>query len=132
MWPCVEESKIFQTNEKRSSLYKTWTGTKTIPKKLYLLCCAVLCCYSADAAVFGDANLTFSMKLARHRKALGHVGRVIATTFEDLPTLRERYKDCLQTGPCPARSLPDCYLMQGDTPLNDLAKGLIKGNNSIN
>merc|ERR1719327_194022 len=47
----------------------------------------------ADAAVFGDANLTFSLKLARHRKALGHVGRVIATTFEDLPTLRERYKE---------------------------------------
>merc|ERR1740121_2585761 len=28
-----------------------------------------------------------------HRTALGHVGRVIATTFEDLPTLRERYKE---------------------------------------
>jgi hypothetical protein len=47
----------------------------------------------ADAAVFGDANLTFAMKLSKHRKALGHVGRVIATTFEDLPTLRERYKE---------------------------------------
>lgn len=47
----------------------------------------------ADAAVFGDANLTFAMKLARHRKALGHVGRVISTTFEDLETLRERYKE---------------------------------------
>merc|ERR1712232_1064362 len=41
----------------------------------------------------GDANLTFSIKLAKHRTALGHVGRVIATTFEDLPTLRERYKE---------------------------------------
>jgi len=47
----------------------------------------------ADAAVFGDANLTFAIKLARHRKALGHVGRVIATTFEDLPTLKERYTE---------------------------------------
>lgn len=47
----------------------------------------------ADAAVFGDANLTFSKKLAKHRKALGHVGRVIATTFEDLPTLRDRYPE---------------------------------------
>merc|ERR1719364_193799 len=47
----------------------------------------------ADSAVFGDANLTFSLRLARHRKRLGHVGRVIATTFEDLPTLRERYKE---------------------------------------
>jgi len=47
----------------------------------------------ADAAVFGDANLTFALKLARHRKALGHVGRVIATSFEDLDTLRERYKE---------------------------------------
>jgi len=47
----------------------------------------------ADAAVFGDANLTFAVKLAKHRKALGHVGRVIATTFEDLDTLRERYKE---------------------------------------
>lgn len=47
----------------------------------------------ADCAVFGDANLTFSLKLAKHRKALGHVGRVIATTFEELDTLRERYKE---------------------------------------
>lgn len=47
----------------------------------------------ANAAVFGDANLTFALKLARHRKALGHVGRVIATTFEELETLRERYKE---------------------------------------
>jgi len=47
----------------------------------------------ADCCVFGDANLTFSLKLAKHRKALGHVGRVIATTFEELETLRERYKE---------------------------------------
>jgi len=47
----------------------------------------------ADAAVFGDANLTFAMKLAKHRKALGHVGRVIATTFEDLETLQSRYPE---------------------------------------
>jgi hypothetical protein len=47
----------------------------------------------ADAAVFGDANLTFAKKLARHRKALGHVGRVIATTFEDHDTLKERYPE---------------------------------------
>jgi hypothetical protein len=47
----------------------------------------------ADAAVFGDANLTFAKKLARHRKALGHVGRVIATTFEDYETLKQRYPE---------------------------------------
>merc|ERR1719498_2333627 len=47
----------------------------------------------ADCAVFGDANLTFSMNLAKHRKYLGHVGRVIATTFEEIGTLRERYKE---------------------------------------
>lgn len=47
----------------------------------------------ADAAVFGDANLSFALKLAKHRKALGHVGRVIATTFEPLDTLRERYTE---------------------------------------
>merc|ERR1740121_833465 len=47
----------------------------------------------ADSVVFGDANLTFSLRLVKHRVALGHVGRVIATTFEDLPTLRERYKE---------------------------------------
>merc|ERR1719324_1124765 len=47
----------------------------------------------ADCAVFGDANLTFSLNLARHRKFLGHVGRVIATTFEELDTLRERYTE---------------------------------------
>jgi hypothetical protein len=51
----------------------------------------------ADAAVFGDANLTFALKLAKHRKALGHVGRVIATTFEDLKTLQERYKEIDQS-----------------------------------
>merc|ERR1719221_1875208 len=51
----------------------------------------------ADCAVFGDANLTFAMKLAKHRKALGHVGRVIATTFEDLETLKQRYKEIEQT-----------------------------------
>jgi hypothetical protein len=51
----------------------------------------------ADAAVFGDANLTFSVKLAKHRRALGHVGRVIATTFEELPTLRERYPEIDKT-----------------------------------
>merc|ERR1711972_209856 len=37
------------------------------------------------------------MCLARHRKSLGHVGRVIATTFEDLDTLRERYKEIDQS-----------------------------------
>lgn len=47
----------------------------------------------ADCAVFGDANLTFSLKLAKHRKDFGHVGRVIATTFEELDTLRERYRE---------------------------------------
>jgi len=47
----------------------------------------------ADCAVFGDANLTFALRLAKHRKALGHVGRVIATTFEEHDTLLERYKE---------------------------------------
>ncbi|CAK0852147.1 unnamed protein product [Prorocentrum cordatum] len=51
----------------------------------------------ADSAVFGDANLTFSLLLAAHRKDLGHVGRVIATTFEELETLRERYKEIDQS-----------------------------------
>ena len=31
--------------------------------------------------------------LVRHRAALGHVGRVIATTFESLEVLRERYTE---------------------------------------
>merc|ERR1712190_580920 len=47
----------------------------------------------ADSAVFGDANLSFSMNLAKHRKDLGHVGRVIATTFEEIEVLRERYSE---------------------------------------
>jgi len=51
----------------------------------------------ADCAVFGDANLTFSLCLARHRAGLGHVGRVIATTFEEIETLRERYKEIDQS-----------------------------------
>ena len=47
----------------------------------------------AVAAIFGDANLSFAVKLARHREALGHVGKLIATTFETLDCLRERYKE---------------------------------------
>jgi len=50
-----------------------------------------------DALVLGDANLTFSVRLAEHRKALGHVGRIVATTFEQLPTLRERYPEIDRT-----------------------------------
>jgi len=48
---------------------------------------------SADALVCGDANLTFSLLLAQHRKALGHAGRTVATTFETLEILRERYTE---------------------------------------
>jgi len=51
----------------------------------------------SEAAVFGDANLTFALNLARHRKALGHVGRIVATTFETLETLQERYKEIDET-----------------------------------
>lgn len=59
----------------------------------------------ADCAVFGDANLTFALRLAKHRKALGHVGRVLATTFEELDTLRERYKEIDQS----IKTLEDHY-----------------------
>merc|ERR1719235_2930497 len=51
----------------------------------------------ADALVCGDANLSFSLVLAQHRKALGHAGRIIATTFEPIETLRERYKEIDET-----------------------------------
>jgi hypothetical protein len=51
----------------------------------------------ADALILGDANLTFSVKLARHRKGLGHCGRVVATTFEPLHTLKERYTEIEDT-----------------------------------
>jgi len=47
----------------------------------------------ADALVVGDANLTFSTLLAQHREGLGHVGRIVATTFETIETLRERYPE---------------------------------------
>lgn len=47
----------------------------------------------ADALVVGDANLTFSSLLARHREALGHMGRIVATTFETIEILRERYAE---------------------------------------
>jgi len=47
----------------------------------------------ADCVIFGDANLTFALRLAKHRQALGHVGRLLCTTFEDLETLRERYQE---------------------------------------
>lgn len=49
------------------------------------------------AAIFGDANLSFALKLAKHREAFGHVGRIIATTFETLDCLRERYKEIDET-----------------------------------
>jgi len=52
---------------------------------------------TADALVVGDANLTFSALLAEHREGLGHVGRVVATTFETIEILRERYKEIDQT-----------------------------------
>lgn len=48
---------------------------------------------SADALVVGDANLTFSLLLAQHREGLGHVGRTVATTFETIEILRERYPE---------------------------------------
>jgi len=51
----------------------------------------------SESAVFGDANLSFALNLAKHRKALGHVGRIIATTFETLETLQERYKEIGET-----------------------------------
>lgn len=51
----------------------------------------------ADALVVGDANLTFSALLANHREGLGHVGRLVATTFETIETLRERYTEIDQT-----------------------------------
>jgi len=51
----------------------------------------------ADALVLGDANLTFSALLAEHREGLGHVGRVVATTFETIEILRERYSEIDQT-----------------------------------
>jgi len=47
----------------------------------------------ADALVVGDANLTFALALAQHRKALGHVGRIVATTFEPIEVLRQRYPE---------------------------------------
>lgn len=46
-----------------------------------------------DAIVLGDANLTFSVQLAEHRRSLHHSGRTIATTFEKIDTLRERYNE---------------------------------------
>lgn len=51
----------------------------------------------SDALVVGDANLTFSLLLAQHRKDLGHTGQTLATTFEQVPTLRERYKEIDET-----------------------------------
>ena len=51
----------------------------------------------ADALVVGDANLTFSALLAEHREGLGHVGRLVATTFETIEILRERYSEIDQT-----------------------------------
>ncbi|CAK0886767.1 unnamed protein product, partial [Prorocentrum cordatum] len=48
---------------------------------------------TADAFIAGDANLTFAELLAKHREGLGHVGRVVATTFESIEICRERYKE---------------------------------------
>jgi len=84
----------------------------------------------ADAAVFGDANLTFAVKLAKHRKALGHVGRVIATTFEDLETLRERYKEIdgviktLEDMFCEVHHSVDCTRIAVDSRFKGMAGSL--------
>eukprot|EP00928_Gymnodinium_smaydae_P069616 TRINITY_DN531_c0_g2_i4.p1 TRINITY_DN531_c0_g2~~TRINITY_DN531_c0_g2_i4.p1 ORF type:complete len:533 (-),score=147.33 TRINITY_DN531_c0_g2_i4:109-1707(-) len=85
---------------------------------------------TADCAVFGDANLTFSVNLARHRKGIGHVGRVIATTFEELPTLRERYKEIDRTIQVLEEHFAevyhgvDCTRIALDTRLANLANSL--------
>lgn len=50
-----------------------------------------------NALVVGDANLTFSLVLAQHRRDLGHSGQTVVTTFELLPTLRERYTEIDET-----------------------------------
>jgi len=50
-----------------------------------------------DALVLGDANLSFSMLLAEHRKSLGHIGGMVATTFEEIEQLRERYDEIDET-----------------------------------
>jgi len=50
-----------------------------------------------DALVLGDANLSFSRLLARHRDSLSHPGHVVATTFEQLEQLRERYIEIDET-----------------------------------
>jgi len=52
---------------------------------------------NADALIIGDANLSFSLLLAEHRKSLAHTGNLIATTFETLDTLKERYEDIEDT-----------------------------------
>lgn len=84
----------------------------------------------ADAAVFGDANLTFSLRLAKHRTALGHVGKVIATTFEELPTLRERYHEIDNTINKLEEHLAevyhgvDCTRIAMDTRLKDMESSL--------
>lgn len=86
----IKESKTYEPEyEVTSSALPQGAGLATIGRFGRLELIDPL----ADAAVFGDANLTFAVKLVQHRKALGHVGRVIATTFEDLPTLRERYNE---------------------------------------
>jgi hypothetical protein len=86
----IAESKAFEPeDESTANAYPDGAGVSTIGRFGRLELIDPL----ADAAVFGDANLTFAMKLAKHRKALGHVGRVIATTFEDFPTLKERYPE---------------------------------------
>jgi len=51
----------------------------------------------ADALVCGDANLSFALGLAQHRKVLGHVGRIVSTTFEPIEILKERYKEIEDT-----------------------------------
>jgi len=91
----IEEAKSYEPEDERASI-------NTVPEGPGVTCMGRFARLElidplADCAVFGDANLTFSLRLARHRKALGHVGRVIATTFEELDTLRERYKEIDQS-----------------------------------
>lgn len=79
-----------------------------------------------DALVIGDTDLTFSLALAEHRQSQNHMGRTVATTFERLEILRERYAEIdmtikkLEEIDCEVLHSVDCTLLPADHRFNEM------------
>jgi len=93
----LEEAKHSETDPDRHGLLATAAQDRPGPLTFSRFNRLELLSPTATALVVGDANLTFSLQLAEHRQGLGHTGKIVATTFEQIGTLRERYKEIDET-----------------------------------